>query len=190
MKMKMTIKIALVCFIIQYLADLFPILTSFLAFSADTPLALLQVITHMFAHADWNHFLGNFSFGLPFMVYLEYKWGGEKLLDLYVKTGLASLALHLIIMGPGLGLIGSSGALCGVAAGAAMTFGKGPLERMLGASYVSLLLLRQFLYINSSFLTNVAYWGHVGGLLSGIMLVHLWQMEQQDKLLKPIPVKK
>lgn len=169
--MKMTLKILSLCVLLQLAAEVMPLLPYLLAFSAMSfPLCIFQTITHMFAHAGWGHLIGNFMFGLPFMVYLEHKIGHDKLLDVFVVSGLGSLFLHCILMGAGNGLIGSSGALSGVASCAVLMFGKTLVERRSAMIFAAFLFIHQFSYIVGAGIPEVAFWGHVGGLLTGAFL--------------------
>ena len=142
----------------------------FLAFDATQWTAPLTLITHMVAHGNWEHLLGNFGFGLPFMLFLERKLGKEAFLRFYVICGLAAVLLNLTIMGAGMGMIGSSGAIMGVMAGACMNFGEGLLEHCIGVALLTMLLVPNIIMAPLQPLIGVAFYGHIGGALCGMVL--------------------
>ena len=112
-------------------------------------------------------------FGLPFMVYLEGRLGEDKFLKFFLLSGVgAAVAQMCMPIGAGAGLIGSSGAISGVMAGACMMV-RGKSLRML-----ALLLLCAEMLINmrmlqvSIFFGGVAYAAHIGGMVTGMILTH------------------
>jgi len=66
-----------------------------------------NLVTHIFAHANWAHFSGNFSFLLLLGPLLEEKYGAGKLLFLILTTALITSILNAILFSTG--LIGASG---------------------------------------------------------------------------------
>lgn len=173
--MRMTIKIVSLCVLIQVLGSLFPSLLDALSFSTEYFLWPLQAITYQFAHANWGHLEGNMVFGIPFMLYLEHRIGGKRMLCFFLACGLASLALHCLLMGSERGLIGASGSLFGVGVGSAALFGRNRLERHISLLFVSALLVPQFIMIVLSLgglLAPIALWAHVGGGLAGLVMAY------------------
>ena len=176
-KYKMTLKIFLFCFIIQTICSIFPSLTYYLAFNLSSPLSIFQLISYQFAHAGWPHFLGNFAFGLPFMVYVEYKLGSEKMLRSYLACGIAALVLHVLMSGSDNSLIGSSGSIFGLSSLACLLYGKSLLEKSLAYLFFLSMFIPQFILASYSLVmpTSIAYWGHVGGALMAIFLLRIYK---------------
>lgn len=171
-----TMAILAICVVIQVLSDIYPELSSLLCLTSYQPWGL---ITYQFAHAGWMHLLGNFMFGLPFMASLEHNIGSKRLVIWYVLSGCLSALLFGFIAGFDGGLIGASGSLSGMAMAACLTFGKCPLDKAIAFLLgMTLLSIQVILAIELSAFTQVAYWGHVGGMLAGILLVlgDSWEM--------------
>ena len=72
------------------------------------PLTWLRFVTHIFGHADWNHFTGNTAYILLLGPILEEKYGTDAMLRLIGLTALATGIIHFILF-PYTGLCGASG---------------------------------------------------------------------------------
>lgn len=179
-KLSGTIELLLLSLILQAICTLYPAFTEYLAFVPNQLSGWIGLISHMVAHANWPHLLGNFGFGLPFMLYLEHKLGKKAFLEFYFICGIASAMLNLLMMGGEHGMIGSSGAIMGCAVGAAVVYGDDLKHQVLGLGMVCLLLLPQLADVQYAALTQVAVWGHVGGALMALLL--------STRLYKPLPV--
>lgn len=135
---------------------------------------VLTILTHMISHGSLEHLLGNYLFGFPYMLYLEYRLKSTvKFLWLFFVFGLASLVAQMISnyfsFFPGMGMIGSSGAIFGIV-GAALFLKKENtfatiVSRLLALFFI--LTQAQMTYATLIFPDGVAYAAHLGGLLSG-----------------------
>ena len=76
-------------------------------FSFANPLHYVRLFTHVAGHANWTHFLGNFSFILLLGPILEEKYGSSTLLVMIVVTALITGLLNVIFLSTG--LLGASG---------------------------------------------------------------------------------
>lgn len=180
---KMTAKILVTCLILQCIQSIYPPFVDYQALTYEMlrhlptlPLALCTVLVHMFSHAGWGHLLGNFSIGLPFLMYAEGRVGGKKLLELYVISGLVAVALQYCMPLPSEGCIGSSGAIFGVLGASCLLYGEGKeaVSKALGMALLALWLVPQFMALQMSFLgSNIANAAHIGGALAGMLWVHL-----------------
>jgi membrane associated rhomboid family serine protease len=170
----MTIAILLLSVALQCLCDRIPGLDSYLAYqpNLEAPRALIGLVTHMFAHGGWAHLIGNYEYGLPFMLFVEHKLGKRGLLEAFILCGLASALTSQLMNGDG-GMIGSSGAIMGMCTLACMLFGETATEHLLAILYVSVAILPQIALTPMDAVTEVAHWGHVGGGLAGLMLASL-----------------
>lgn len=72
------------------------------------PLTWLRFVTHIFGHADWDHFMGNAAYLLLLGPILEEKYGPEAMLRLIGVTALATGIINFIFF-PYTGLCGASG---------------------------------------------------------------------------------
>ncbi len=75
--------------------------------SLFNPLSYLRIFTHVLGHANWEHFVGNFSLILLIGPLLEEKHGSRKMAIMIFTTAVVTGLLHLLIF-PG-GLLGASG---------------------------------------------------------------------------------
>lgn len=160
-----------VSILLQVLFSVCPPLMDFLSFHpSQGPLGWAGIITYQVSHGSWSHLIGNFKFGLPFMLYLEYRLGRKQFLEFYFICGIASALLNLIIMGPDTGMIGSSGAIFGVAVGACLAFGESLQEHLLAVAVFSVLFIPQLALAPMQPILGVAFYGHIGGGLAGLLL--------------------
>ncbi len=78
--------------------------------------------------------------------------------------------MNLVVMGPAQGMIGSSGAIMGVMAGACMAFGNTKLEHVVGLGLLLFLLTMNIMSAPMEAMEGIAYWGHIGGALTAMLL--------------------
>ncbi|MDX2128488.1 MAG: rhomboid family intramembrane serine protease [Chloroherpetonaceae bacterium] len=71
------------------------------------PLTYLRLFTHIIGHADWNHFISNFSLLLLLGPLLEEKYGSKLILFMIVLTALSTGILNAIFFHNG--ILGASG---------------------------------------------------------------------------------
>lgn len=77
------------------------------ALSPFFDLKVYTYVTHIFAHADATHLMGNLTFILLFGPMLEWKYGDKKLLILILVTAVVTGLLNKLFFNTG--LIGASG---------------------------------------------------------------------------------
>lgn len=165
-----TLCLLLTSVLLQVLITAFPPAMNLLGFG-PTFLAPFTLFSHMVAHANWKHLLGNYCFGMPYMLYLEKKLKDPKeYLAFFVLCGLGSAFLNMAAMGFESGMIGSSGAIMGMMAGACMAFGSTKVEHGLGLLVLGFYLIMNLLMAPYSADYGIAYYGHVGGALTGLVL--------------------
>jgi membrane associated rhomboid family serine protease len=170
MRFKANLALLAFCVALQALCTVYPALTPYLAFQPGHLTGWLGLLPHMVAHANWPHLLGNFGFGLPFMLYLESKLGSKRYVIFYVLCGLGAAALMMAMEGVGMGMIGSSGAIMGVAIGACLAFGESRHLHVLGCLMAMLLLIPQLAMAPIGMIIGVAIYGHIGGALMAMLL--------------------
>jgi membrane associated rhomboid family serine protease len=136
----------------------------------------LQIFTHMVSHGDVYHLAGNFLFGFPFMLYAEYRLKNWKtFLRLFFYCGLTALAGQRVVemFSPiqSMGVIGSSGAIFGIAAFALSIANETKPLRLFSLAALAFYLVTQAeaTYASIEGLTwGVAYGAHLAGMLAGI----------------------
>lgn len=148
-----------------------------------------QIITHMFAHASYSpgggivfyHILFNMFTLWMFGRILENVWGSKRFFYFYMICGLGAATAHLImqyIMGGNDIAVGASGAVFGIMVAFAMTFPNTELYIMfipipIKAKWaiLGLVLLDLFGGIYQMSGDNVAHYAHLGGALTGFLLL-------------------
>lgn len=166
-----TFFVLLVSIAVQALLTAFPQLEPTFSFiPSGGVLGWLGLIPHQLAHGSWEHLLGNFVYGLPFMLYLEHKLGRAKFLEFYLICGTMAALFQTVLGGFSGAMIGSSGAIMGVQAGACMLFGDSREEHILGGLYAALVLIPQLAAAPMAFLSGIAVYAHVGGFITGLFL--------------------
>ena len=162
-----------------------------------------QVITHMFAHGPIYHILFNMFSLWMFGRILENVWGPKKFLIFYLVCGVGAAACHLgmqyyrstqlleaLITGNGNELkyigalapaLGASGAIMGLFAAFGYLFPNSELYIMffpipIKAKWAVLGLAAIDLFggIANTRGDNVAHFAHLGGALTGFIIVFIW----------------
>jgi membrane associated rhomboid family serine protease len=161
-----------------------------------------QIATHMFAHASYTwddygphivffHILFN-MFGLfMFGRILENIWGAKRFLFFYLCCGVGAAAAHLAMqyfMGGIAPAVGASGAIMGIFAAFAYLFPNTqliiiPIPIPVKAKWVVLgyVLVDLFGGIGA-FGDNVAHFAHLGGALTGFLIVLYWNKTNKKTL--------
>jgi hypothetical protein len=151
----------------------------------------LTLLTCMFLHGGWLHFLGNAWFLYIFGDNVEDRLGHLGYLIFYLFTGIAASAIH-ILSDPGstIPTIGASGAISGVMGAYFLLY---PQARILTIVPIFLLIqtiilpapiflgiwfLFQFvqgvLPVTSAEAGGVAVWAHIGGFAAGVIFTLLF----------------
>lgn len=140
----------------------------------------VQIITHMFMHADERHLLFN-MLGLYFLgPWVESSLGPKRFLTMYLLSGfVASIAQMLISQGA---IVGASGAVYGVLAAFATMFPNMKLMLLfppipVKAKYMALGLIAIGLFSGfTGMQAGIGHFAHIGGAICGFIMVHYWQM--------------
>jgi len=160
--------------------------------TAGSPLAVHKywpVFTSMFLHGGWLHIIGNMWFLWIFGANVEDRMGHFRFLAFYFICGIAAAALQCLTnLGSTLPTVGASGAISGVMGAYFALF---PTSRLLvmvpvfifpfffelpAVLYLAFWFLLQLfsgtiaLSEASAQVGGVAFWAHVGGFATGIVL--------------------
>ena len=149
----------------------------------------VPVLVSMFLHGGWLHLLGNMLFLFVFGRSVEDRYGHLKFLLLYLLSGFAGATLHILLnAGSHLPSIGASGAIAGVLGAYFICFPRArittlfflifffwrvelPAVLVLGYWFlIQFVTGYQMLAIQSATGGGVAWWAHVGGFLTGLVL--------------------
>jgi membrane associated rhomboid family serine protease len=153
------------------------------------PLPLITLLTHMFLHGGWVHFLSNMWILFIFGDNVEDRMGHGRYILFYALAGLASGLLQAVVSpGSRVPAIGASGAIAGVLgayfilypAGRVLTFiplfifpwlVEIPAIIYLGFWFVTQLFsgIASLNVAGAANMGGVAWWAHIGGFLFGVL---------------------
>ncbi|KKF59393.1 rhomboid family intramembrane serine protease [Streptococcus uberis] len=131
------------------------------------PSQLWRLVTPIFIHIGWEHFLIN-SLTLYFVGQLaESIWGSRFFLLLYVLSGIMGNVMTLFFT-PHVVAAGASTSLFGLFAAIVVVgyFGHNQHLKSIGKSYQTLIILN---LVMNLFMPNVGIVGHLGGALGGAL---------------------
>ena len=152
-----------------------------------------QLVTYMFMHANFGHLFFNmfglFMFGPP----VESVWGPKKFLLYYFITGFGALAVHFLVkfleinyFGAPMNslhipVLGASGSVFGVVLAFGLLFPNARVMLLfppipMRAIVMVLLYMGLELFLGfGNFESGVAHFAHLGGALTGFLLILYWQ---------------
>ncbi len=157
----------------------------------------LTLFSSMFLHAGWAHIVGNMLFLFVFGIHVERSMGGARYLAFYLTCGLGANALEIATSaGSNLPGLGASGAISGVLAAYLLLYPASHVRTLipLGILYwaarvpawifIGLWFLLQLFSglasISDATSGGVAYSAHIGGFVTGLLLVHIFA--QSDRV--------
>lgn len=165
-------------------------------FHASTDLVArgLPVLTSMFLHGGALHLIGNMLYLHIFGDNVEDRLGHARFVIFYLACGtVAALAQILMFPGSRMPMVGASGAIAGVT-GAYFVFFRHArvltlvpiffyfqMVQIPAVVFLLLWFLMQLAYgaaslgMHGADVGGVAWWAHVGGFISGIVLGRAWQ---------------
>lgn len=160
------------------------------------PQVIVPFFTSMFLHASWMHVLGNMWFLYIFGDNIEDYLGHFKYLVFYLLAGLLAMSTQVAIYPhSNVPTVGASGAIAGVLGAYFLLY---PRARVLTWFFVFIIYLPawivlgewivlQFFYGAATLsmqhagkdVGGVAFWAHVGGFASGLVMVKLFGERQR-----------
>ena len=153
----------------------------------------MTMVTHMFLHSGWLHFLLNMWMLWIFGDNVEDVMGPLRFLLFYLLCGLGAILLHLLFnLGSTIPVIGASGAIAGVMGAYLLLyphakvvalvpifflpyFFEVPAVIFLGIWFLIQILSGIFSLVFTGMGSGIAWWAHIGGFIAGIALVRLFQ---------------
>jgi membrane associated rhomboid family serine protease len=168
-------------------------LAAFLAGSPRYPLPAIVIpfLTSLFLHGSWMHVIGNMWFLYIFGDNVEDYLGHFKYLVFYLVTGVLAMGTHVAVnLHSTAPALGASGAIAGVLGAYFVLY---PRARVLTWFFVFVLWVPAWIILGYwcvlNFLSGtatvlavqgqnmggVAFWAHVGGFISGALLVKLFR---------------
>lgn len=143
----------------------------------------LTLLTSMFMHASWAHFLGNMLYLWIFGDNVEDHLGHARFLVFYLVCGLAA-SLAMVLAGPDSRIpgLGASGAIAGVLGAYVIKFPRSPVRVMMMRTVTTVpaivaigfwVLLQVFgqVSVAGGQAGGVAYLAHIGGFIAGVVMI-------------------
>ena len=156
-----------------------------------------QIATHMFTHAAYDengqiifyHILFNMFALWMFGRVLESVWGGKRFLLFYIICGVGAAITHLAVQyfaGSFSAAVGASGAIMGIFAAFGYLFPNTELYILfipipIKAKWAVLGMAAYDLFVGYYGSDNVAHFAHLGGALTGFILVLIWNKTNRRK---------
>ena len=150
---------------------------------------IAPILISMFLHGGWLHLLGNMLFLFVFGRSVEDRYGHFTFLFLYLLSGFAGATLHIVLnAGSRLPSIGASGAIAGVLGAYFVSFPRARITTLIFLIFffwtielpaifvlgywflIQFVMGYQMLAIQSATGGGVAWWAHVGGFVTGMLL--------------------
>lgn len=148
---------------------------------------LFSLLSYMFLHGGFWHFLGNMWFLYIFGDNIEAHLGSARFLGFYLISGLISAMFHFFLnfYSP-VPTIGASGAIAGVMGAYFLLYPRSKILTLVPILIFPIFIqIPAFLFLGLWFLiqffnaagqgtgAGVAWWAHVGGFLAGVALIRL-----------------
>jgi len=142
------------------------------------------MITSMFLHGDILHIAGNMLYLYIFGDNIEDACGHTRFLIFYIICGVGASILTMFLEPMStLPVIGASGAISGVLGGYILLYPKARIRTAIfSLGFIQLVYIPAFFMIGFWFVlqilyawigvsTGVAYWAHIGGFVTGLVLI-------------------
>jgi membrane associated rhomboid family serine protease len=152
---------------------------------------LSSIVTSMFLHGGWTHIIGNMLFLWAFGKSLEDAMGHTKFLVFYLVSGIAAGITQLFFSGYStIPTLGASGAIAGVMGAYLIKFPRARIHTLIflfifiTTTDIPAALILIYWFITQLFSEygsitttqvssgGVAYAAHIGGFITGMVLVH------------------
>ena len=159
------------------------------------PVNILTPFTSMFLHGGWAHLLGNALFFWVFGNNIEDSMGRARFLAFYLVCGLAAGLAHILVQpGSALPTVGASGAISGVLGAYLVLYPKVRIKML----FIFIIFFKvipipawmvliwwffwqvvtglpELLSMRPDAAGGVAVWAHVGGFVTGMILVKAFE---------------
>ena len=148
---------------------------------------LWRVITYMFLHGSWIHLLFNSLAQFSFCLIMEKNWGIIRYVVIYFCTGIigglfsSMWSSNKVAVGASCAIFGTMGTYLSL-----IVIYWTQLQKTAKVSMTVFLVMIPVMFICVSFLPNVDFAGHLGGILGGIAMGFLVFFNKSEQKLKYI----
>ena len=156
----------------------------------------LSIFTSMFLHGGWMHLIGNMTYLYIFGDNIEERLGKLKFIIFYLVTGIvAAFSQAIIDPTSTIPMIGASGAIAGVLGGYLVLYPKANIKVLFWfIIFIKVIRIRAFIVLGGWIIIQfisfsgtdinsggVAYAAHIGGFISGILLINIMKNKTTQK---------
>ncbi|MFP4168356.1 MAG: rhomboid family intramembrane serine protease [Desulfonatronovibrionaceae bacterium] len=158
-----------------------------------------SLLTYMFIHGGWLHFLGNMLSLWIFADNIEDIMGPVKFLVFYCLCGLGALGIHILFNpNSAVPVVGASGAIAGVMGAYFLLYPHSKVVAVIPVIFIPLFLeLPAVVFLGLWFVMQffsgitsqvgldsgtggaVAWWAHVGGFVLGMLILRFFRDEER-----------
>jgi membrane associated rhomboid family serine protease len=156
----------------------------------------ISLLTHMFLHSGWLHFLFNMWTLWIFADNVEDVMGPVRFAIFYLLSGVAALAAHVIFnMDSTIPIVGASGAIAGIMGAYLLLFPHAKVVTFIPIFFIPYFVdLPAVLYLAVWFMmqlvsgvsshvsqtgAGVAWWAHIGGFVAGMAMLPFFKDEKR-----------
>ncbi len=160
---------------------------------ADPGYALLTILTSMFLHGSWLHVIGNMWFLWIFGDNIEDYVGHFQYLLFYLLSGIGAAVAH-ILLNPNsrIPTVGASGAIAGILGAYFLLYPRARVLTLVPLFFLFFWWLPAWVFLGYWFILQffagaatsltvssrmsggIAFWAHVGGFITGIVLIKIF----------------
>jgi membrane associated rhomboid family serine protease len=156
----------------------------------NAPINILTPLISMFLHGSWGHIIGNSLFFWVFANNVEDSMGHGRFLAFYFICGIVAAAAHILVNPTSpVPTIGASGAISGVMGAYLLLYPRARINMFFlffivpVAAWLVLIYwfvvqvitgLPELTQMNPQVSGGVAVWAHVGGFLTGLLLIRVF----------------
>jgi hypothetical protein len=149
-----------------------------------------SLLSYMFFHGGFWHFLGNMWFLYIFGDNIEAHFGSLRFIGFYLLSGLISGGFHFLLNPTSLApTIGASGSIAGIMGAYFLLYPRSKILTLIPIIIIPWIFeIPAFIFLGFWFLmqflnaagsgsgAGIAWWAHIGGFIAGIVLVKLNQL--------------
>ena len=156
---------------------------------------LFSLVTSLFIHVGWVHIIGNMLYLFIFGDNVEALLGHGRYLLFYLAGGVVASLAHIAISPSSLvPTVGASGAVAGVLGAYFVNFPRSRVTALIPIGFfLPVVQVPSIVFLFLWFITNlfsgvaalgiqaqggVAWWAHIGGFITGMILSVLWRRRQ------------
>jgi len=161
----------------------------------QSPINRFTPLLSIFLHGSWGHLLGNMLFFWVFGNNIEDSMGPGRFLAFYLVCGLAAAATH-VLLNPAspVPTVGASGAISGILGAYLVLYPRVRVNMLFIFIFIIRIIpvpawlvliwwfflqvisaLPQLSQVNPEVSGGVAVWAHVGGFITGVLLIKLFE---------------